>query len=143
MNKARRSRSKQRRPKRLRSQNSRCATSPAPAGLHLPSEFSVLCRNLVRRRRAHVPSFAGTTFRAKLTIPRISPAIGLHSGRMAEGLLAILLTRIVVRIQVFEAQRTDRRYLGDVLTGFCPMEVGRIAGQNNDAAGWIRFDLVA
>ena len=23
------------------------------------------------------------------------------------------------------------------------MEVGRIAGQNNDAAGWIRFDLVA
>ena len=57
--------------------------------------------------------------------------------------MAILLTRIVVRIQVFEAQRTDGRYLGDVLTGFCPMEVGRIAGQNNDAAGWIRFDLVA
>jgi hypothetical protein len=49
-------------------------------------------------------------------------------------LLTILLTRIVVRIQVFEAQRTDGRHLGDVLTGFCPMEVRLIAGQNNDGA---------
>jgi hypothetical protein len=57
--------------------------------------------------------------------------------------LAILLTRIVVRIQVFEAQRTDGRHLGDVLTGFCPMEVRRIAGQNNDATGRIRLDLIA
>ena len=39
---------------------------------------------------------------------------------------AILLTRIVAGLQVFEAQRTDRRYLGDVLAGLCPVEVGGI-----------------
>ena len=52
-------------------------------------------------------------------------------------------TRIVAGIQVFEAQRTNGRYLGDVLTGFCPVEVGRITGQNDDATGGIRLHLVA
>src|SRR5438132_13320130 len=53
------------------------------------------------------------------------------------------LTRIVAGIQVFEAQRTDGRYLGDVLTGFCPVEVIRIAGQNDDVTGGISRHLIA
>src|SRR5882724_8992710 len=54
----------------------------------------------------------------------------------AKSLLLLVFTRIVGGIQVFEAQRTNGRYLGDVLTGFGPVEVGGIAGQNDDATGW-------
>src|SRR5437899_6703530 len=61
----------------------------------------------------------------------------------AESLLLLVLTWIVGGIQVFEAQRTNGRYLGDVLTGFCPVEVGRIAGQNDGATDRICLDLVA
>ena len=53
------------------------------------------------------------------------------------------LTRIVGGIQVFETQRTNNRYLGDVLTGFCPVKVRRRAGQNDDAARWICRHLPA
>src|SRR5215471_3926411 len=53
------------------------------------------------------------------------------------------VSRIVLRVLVFEAQRPNGRYLSDVLAGLCPVEVPRIAGQNDDAAGWIRLDLVA
>src|SRR5215470_14667828 len=42
---------------------------------------------------------------------------------------------IILRIPVFEAQRTDCRHLGDVLPRFGPMEVEGIAGQGEDAAG--------
>ena len=38
---------------------------------------------------------------------------------------------------------TNGRYLGDVLTGLCPVEVGRIAGQNDNATGRIRLHLIA
>src|SRR2546422_10905336 len=61
----------------------------------------------------------------------------------AKSLLLLVFTWIIGRIKVFEAQRTNGRYLGDVLTGFCPVEVGRIAGQNDDAPGRIRLELVA
>ena len=44
-------------------------------------------------------------------------------------------------IQVFEAQRTNGRYLGDVLIGLCPVEVERIARQNDDATGRISLHL--
>src|SRR5882724_1042201 len=54
-----------------------------------------------------------------------------------------VLTRIVAGIQVFETQRTNGRYLGDVLTGFCPVEVGRVAGQNDNATGRVRLHLIA
>ena len=57
--------------------------------------------------------------------------------------MAISPAGIVAGIQVFEAQRTNGRYLGDVLTGLCPVEVGRIARQNNDATGRIRLHLIA
>jgi hypothetical protein len=55
---------------------------------------------------------------------------------------AILLTRIVFGI-LLETQRTEGRYLGHVFAGLRPVEVGRVAGQNDDAAGRICFDLVA
>jgi hypothetical protein len=50
--------------------------------------------------------------------------------------------RPVSGIQVFEAQRTNGCYLGDVLAGFCPVEMRRIAGQNDDGARRIRLHLV-
>jgi hypothetical protein len=54
-------------------------------------------------------------------------------------LFGIWLTRIVTRIRVFDAQRTNGGYLGDVLTGLCPVEVGRIAGHNDNATGRVCF----
>src|SRR5208282_646291 len=59
------------------------------------------------------------------------------------GALLSELARIVAGIQILEAQRTNRRYLGDVLTGLCPVEVIRIAWQNDDATRRIRLHLVA
>src|SRR5436190_19223625 len=62
--------------------------------------------------------------------------------RTAQSLLLLALTWIVGGIQVLEAQRANGRYLGDVFTGLCPVEVRRIAGQNDDATGRIRLHLV-
>lgn len=53
------------------------------------------------------------------------------------------MPRIVRRLQVFETQRTDRGDLSDVLTGLCPVEMGRVAGHYDDAAGRIRLHRVA
>ena len=58
-------------------------------------------------------------------------------------LSAIKLTRIVAEIHVIDAQRTDGRYLGDVLTRLCPVEMGRIARQYDDATGRISLYLIA
>src|SRR5882724_9288722 len=58
-------------------------------------------------------------------------------------ILLLVLTWIVGGIQIFEAQRTNGRYLSHVLTGFRPVEVGRIAGQDDHATGRIRLHLVA
>jgi hypothetical protein len=54
-----------------------------------------------------------------------------------------LFPRVVSRVYVFKAERSDRRYLGDILTGSCPVEVGRIAGQDDNAARRIRGQLLA
>src|ERR1700722_15385438 len=43
---------------------------------------------------------------------------------------------------VFEAERTDCRYLGDVFAGFCPMEMPGLAGQNDNAPRRIGFHIV-
>ncbi len=66
---------------------------------------------------------------------RISQYLGSQYLGSAKSLLLLVFTWIIGGIKVFEAQRTNGRYLGDVLTGFCPVEVGRIAGQNDDATG--------
>ena len=58
-------------------------------------------------------------------------------------LSAILLTRVVAGIQVFEAQRAIGRDLGDVLAGLGPVEVPGVAGQNDDAAGRISLYFIA
>jgi hypothetical protein len=54
-----------------------------------------------------------------------------------------LVPWIVALIHVFEAERSDGRYLSYVLAGFCPVEVPRIAGQHDHAALRISLDLVA
>src|ERR1700722_5073718 len=65
------------------------------------------------------------------------------AGKINVRLSAILLARIVAGIQIFEAQRTNGRDLGDVLAGLCPVEVPSVAGQNDDAAGRISLQLIA
>lgn len=55
--------------------------------------------------------------------------------------MAILPARIGVRIQILESKRTDGRYLSDVLAKLCPVKLGRIAGQDEDAARRIRLKL--
>ena len=52
-------------------------------------------------------------------------------------------TRIVVGIHILKTERPDRRYLCDVLAGFCPVEMRSIAGQHNHASRWKGLDLVA
>src|SRR6476619_4545671 len=47
------------------------------------------------------------------------------------------ISRIVFPIDVFKAKRPNRRHLRDVLAGFCPMEMGRVAGKNDHGTGWI------
>jgi hypothetical protein len=53
-----------------------------------------------------------------------------------------LESRIIVRFLIFEAERTNRGYLSDVLAGHCPVEVPCVAGQNDDAAGRIGLQAV-
>jgi hypothetical protein len=50
-----------------------------------------------------------------------------------------MVSRIVVRVDVFKPKRPNRRHLRDVLTGFRPVEMGRIARQNDDASGRVRL----
>ena len=49
---------------------------------------------------------------------------------------------VVCRVHVFEAKRPNGRYLCDVLTGLGPVEVGRTAGQDDDATGRVRDQVV-
>src|SRR2546425_12719621 len=74
---------------------------------------------------------------------RISQYLGSQYLGSAKSLLLLVFTWIIGGIKGFEAQRTNCRYLGDVLTGFCPVEVGPIAGQNDHATGRKRLHLVA
>jgi hypothetical protein len=66
-----------------------------------------------------------------------SPAIGQPISLDYESSKRVVLARIVGRIRLFETPRIDGRHLGHVLAGLRPVEVGRIAGQNDDAAGRI------
>ena len=63
--------------------------------------------------------------------------------RRLVGLLVILLTRIVARIHVFKAQRANSRYLGDIFSGLCPVEMGCVARQNDNAAWRVRRQFIA
>jgi hypothetical protein len=49
---------------------------------------------------------------------------------------------VVFRVYVVKAERPNGGYLCDVLTGLGPVEVGRTAGQDNDAPGRVRDQLV-
>jgi hypothetical protein len=45
-----------------------------------------------------------------------------------------LVARIVVQIVIFKAERADRRHVCDLFTGFRPVEMPGLAGQDDDAA---------
>src|ERR1700730_6150844 len=57
--------------------------------------------------------------------PRCPPSLGSHPS--AGGLRVSLISRVVLRVPIFEAQRTDGRNLSNVLTGLCPVKVPGIA----------------
>jgi hypothetical protein len=67
-------------------------------------------------------------------------AVHCHGNR-SDCLLSVV-PRIVVGADVFKAKPPNRRHLRDVLTGLCPVEVRRVAGQHDDAAGWKRLQLI-
>src|SRR5271156_6573710 len=46
--------------------------------------------------------------------------------------LRVVISRIVFRAEVFQSKRPHRGYLGDVLAGFRPVEMGRVAGKDDD-----------
>src|ERR1700689_246063 len=52
-----------------------------------------------------------------------------------------LVSRIVFRVEVFQSKRPQRGYLRDVLAGFRPVEMVRVAGENDYGAGRIGFEL--
>ena len=56
-------------------------------------------------------------------------------------LLPAVDARVVFRIEVFKSKRANRRDLRDVLAGFRPVEVPRVAGKNDHAAGRKRLKL--
>jgi hypothetical protein len=58
------------------------------------------------------------------------------------GDLSVMMARIIMRVVVFEAERTDCRHLGDVFSGLCPVKMPSLAGQNDDTARRIGFHLV-
>jgi hypothetical protein len=52
-----------------------------------------------------------------------------------------VIPRIVFRAKVFQSKRPDRCYLRDVLAGFPPVEMVRVARENDHGAGRIGFEL--
>jgi hypothetical protein len=59
------------------------------------------------------------------------------SGKSLRCLITAVVSRIVFRADVFKSKRPNRRHLRDVLTGFRPVEMGRVTGQNDDGTGRI------
>src|SRR5277367_5861377 len=55
--------------------------------------------------------------------------------------LRVVVSRIVFRAEVFQSKRPHCGYLGDVLAGFRPVEMVRVARKNDHGAGRIGFQL--
>src|ERR1700739_1711500 len=73
---------------------------------------------------------------AKLGFERV-----LSLRKAVQFLLRLVVSRIVFRVQVFQSKRPQRGYLRDVLAGFRPVEMVRVAGENDHRAGRIGFQL--
>ena len=63
-------------------------------------------------------------------------------GSRVDTSLGVLVSRIVFRADVFKTKGPNGRYLYDVLTGFRPVKMGSVAGQNDDATGRIRLEFI-
>jgi hypothetical protein len=61
--------------------------------------------------------------------------------KLVRPLLRVVVSRIVFRAEVFESERPHRGNLRDVLAGFRPVEMGRVARENDHGAGRIGFQL--
>lgn len=90
------------------------------------------------------PSRLGTGISWTRSRNRVLLAPGIAQSLISARLLPLRDARpgIVVRVDILQAKWPHRRDLGNVATRFRPMEVGRIAGQNNHGARWIRFQRV-
>src|SRR3954447_8812572 len=62
--------------------------------------------------------------------------------RLQPGALPAVASRIVLRIDVFNAEGPNRGHLRDVFAGFRPVEVGRVSRQHDDATGRIGLQLI-
>src|SRR5579863_10452437 len=63
------------------------------------------------------------------------------ASRLSRLLLRVVVSRIVLRAEVFQSQRSHRGYLCDVLAGFRPVEMGRVARENDYGSGRIGLQL--
>jgi len=71
----------------------------------------------------------------------IESAFADSSSRAIHPLLRLAVSRIVFRAEIFQSKRPYRSYLRDVLAGFRPVVMGRVARENDHGAGRIRFQL--
>src|SRR4051812_1259289 len=67
---------------------------------------------------------------------------GNGDGSRSRGHLLTSLSRVVFRIDVLNTERTVCGHLRHVLSGLCPMKVGSIAWQYDDATGRIRLQFI-
>src|ERR1700691_3452221 len=73
--------------------------------------------------------------------PRLENSFSWARKKLFRLLLRVAVSRIVSRADVFQSKRPDRGYLRDVLAGFRPVEMGRVARENDHGAGRIGFQL--
>lgn len=84
----------------------------------------------------------------EMSVAGTSVARGFHTRPPTNGrktyrfLLRPVVLRIVFRVDVLQTKRPNRRHLRDVLAGFSPMEMGRIAGQDDNASWRVRLQLM-
>src|SRR5580698_2954122 len=71
----------------------------------------------------------------------IESAFADSSSRAIHPLLRLAVSRIVFRAEIFQSKRPYRSYLRDVLAGFRPVEMVRVARENDHGAGRIGFQL--
>ena len=78
-------------------------------------------------------------FPRNLVAFELHDADGVRRQKLFRLLLRVFVSRIVFRAEVFQSKRPHRGYLRDVLAGFRPVEMGRIAGENDHDARRIGF----
>src|SRR5690348_12098349 len=93
-----------------------------------------------------VPSFikpdAVWARQSSVGLPSPSDRCWLADKRDGQKRSRALMTRVVVQVVIFEAERADRRHLRDVFAGFRPVEMPSFPGENDDTSRRVGVDLV-